>query len=107
MSGRSLPRWETSDVTSSPATPRIDAVRRWLASDRQGDIDWPPDPPPRPVPFLMPRTAPPPERLKLVTRPDGRIRRARHAMTKALLRAGAIHRQRTSPPTTTAEERTA
>lgn len=93
------------------ATPRIDAVRAWQAAGMVGEIDWPPDPPeepPRPVPFIAPRIAPPPERLKLVTRPDGRIRRARAKLTKALIHAGVIARPARKHPTPPAsEERTA
>lgn len=49
------------------------------------------DDPPTPRPLhITPRVAPPPERLRLVTRPDGRTRRVRARLTAALAAAGII-----------------
>lgn len=40
--------------------------------------------------FLVPKVAPPPERIKLVTRPNGRLQRARSRLTKLLIEAKVL-----------------
>lgn len=101
-------------------TPRLDAATTWRVAvdswQARGcvgdfpDIDWPVEPeasdvqsdnacdqPPPPL-WLVPRTPPPHEALKLMHF-NGRIRRGRQMLTKGLLRAGALaHRPRLPPP---------
>jgi hypothetical protein len=48
------------------------------------------NPPPTKAPHIIPATPPPPERLQLVIRPDGRLRRTRQRMTQALIRCGVL-----------------
>lgn len=101
----------------SSTTPRLDAATRWRTEVQAWqlggcvgdlpDIDWPVEPEPEPPPplWLVPKSAPPPEALKLVQF-RGRIRKGRQMLTKALLAAGALtrHHDEPDPPT---EEQTA
>jgi hypothetical protein len=66
-----------------------EAIRLGLIQPSEADRFLRPTATPRP-PHLIPATPPPPERLQLVVRPDGRLRRTRQRMTKALLKAGVI-----------------
>ncbi len=103
----------------SSATPRLDAalawqsaVRAWQAGGCVGEfpqVDWPvePDPEPPPPLWLVPRTPPPPEALKLMHF-RGRIRKGRQVLTKALLAAGAFTRhQHPDEPNPPSEEQSA
>lgn len=44
-------------------------------------------------PWIVPATPPPPERLRLVVRPDGRLRRPRQRLTKQTIVAAGLHRE--------------
>jgi hypothetical protein len=74
--------WKTSLVSCDPKV-IFEAARRGVVlplADRSQ--------PPRP--FIVPKVAPPPERLKLVRRPNGRIVEPRQMLTKRLIVSGAV-----------------
>src|SRR4051794_529522 len=95
------------------STPRLDAATRWRTEVQAWEagggigpfpeIDWPDEPEPEPPPplWLVPRTPPPHEALRLMNF-QGRVRRGKQLLTKGLFRAGALtHRPRrddTNPP---------